>query len=147
MLFRSICVFRGEPDTYPTPCKPFLFRSDILAKNKFFEKNLFGSMRQNKFTGERCYLDNAIDAQHGEFPSRLLDVSYNCLIALYFAVTPFYHHEEEEYDDRDGMVFVFFANEVFSPSSPNIIENYDAIVNREPSWIQEPLFQKNHKLL
>ena len=144
---KYICVFRGEPDIYPTPCKPFLFRSDILAKNKFFEKNLFGSMRQNKFTGERCYLDNAIDAQHGEFPSRLLDVSYNCLIALYFAVTPFYHHEEEEYDDRDGMVFVFFANEVFSPSSPNIIENYDAIVNREPSWIQEPLFQKNHKLL
>lgn len=59
---KYICVFRGEPEIYQTPCKPFLFRSDILAKNKFFEKNLFGSMRQNKFTGERCYLDNAIDA-------------------------------------------------------------------------------------
>ena len=91
----SFCVFRGEPEIYPVPCNPFLFRSDALAKNRFFEKNLFGSMRQNQFTGERCYLDNAIDAQHGEFPSRLLDVSYNCLVALYFAVTPFYHRKPE----------------------------------------------------
>ena len=58
--------------------------------NPFFEKSLFDAMRQNRLTGEKRYLDNAIDAQHGEFPSRLLDVSYNCLTALYFAVTPYY---------------------------------------------------------
>lgn len=143
----SFCVFRGEPEIYPVPCNPFLFRSDALAKNRFFEKNLFGSMRQNRFTGERCYLDNAIDAQHGEFPSRLLDVSYNCLVALYFAVTPFYHREPGEYDDQDGMVFVFFVDDVFSPSAPNIIDNFDAIVNRDQDWLQEPLFQKNHKFI
>lgn len=144
---KYICVFRGEPKIYPTPCKPFLFRSNTLAKNQFFEKSLFGSMRQNKFTSESCYLDNAIDAQHGEFPSRLLDVSYNCLVALYFAVTPFYHRCETDYDDQDGMVFLFFVDEVFSPSAPNTIANYDAIVNRKPLWLQEPLFQKNHKFI
>ena len=143
----SFCAFRGEPEIYPVPCSPFLFRSDTLAKNQFFEKNLFGSMRQNQFTGDRCYLDNAIDAQHGEFPSRLLDVSYNCLIALYFAVTPFYHREPDVYDDRDGMVFIFFVDEIFSPSAPNTIANFDAIVNRDQEWLQEPLFQKNHKFI
>lgn len=143
----SLCAFRGEPEIYPVPCNPFLFRSDTLAKNPFFEKNLFGSMRQNQFTGDRCYLDNAIDAQHGEFPSRLLDVSYNCLVALYFAVTPFYHRKPDAYDDRDGIVFIFFVDEIFSPSAPNTIANFDAIVNRDQSWLQEPLFQKNHKFI
>lgn len=144
---KYICVFRGEPELYPTPCNPYLFRSNTLAKNKLFEKGLFGSMRQNKLISETCYLDNAIDAQHGEFPSRLLDVSYNCLVALYFAVTPFYHKPENAHDDKDGMVFLFFADEVFSPSAPNTIENYDAIVNRQHAWLQEPLFQKNHKFI
>lgn len=143
----SFCVFRGEPDIYPIPCNPYLFRLDTLSKNPYFEKTLFGSMRQNQFTGDRCYLDNAIDAQHGEFPSRLLDVSYNCLVALYFAVTPFYHQKSDAYDDRDGMVFVFFIDEIFSPSAPNTVANFEAIINRDQSWFQESLFRKNHKFI
>ena len=88
---RHFFVYRGEPELYPSPCRPGLFRMSTLTENPFFEKNLFHTMRQNKLTGDRSYLENAIDAQHGEFPSRLLDVSYNCLTALYFAVTPYYH--------------------------------------------------------
>lgn len=113
----QFCVYRGEPECYPTPCRPNLFRRGVLAENRFFEKNLFDAMRQNKLTGEKRYLDNAIDAQHGEFPSRLLDVSYNCLVALYFAVTPYYHTEENSLDREDGMVFLFFLDEIFSPSA------------------------------
>ena len=140
-------VYRGEPCIYPTPCRPGLFRSDALTENKYFEKNLFDAMRQSRLTDEKCYLDNAIDAQHGEFPSRLLDVSYNCLIALYFAVTPYYHKKEEELDGEDGMVFVFFMDEIFSPSARNINDNYNAIINRDREWTQSPLFRKNHKFI
>lgn len=140
-------VFRGEPRVYPTPCRPGLFRNDALRENRFFEKNLFDAMRQSKLTGETRYLDNAIDAQHGEFPSRLLDVSYNCLIALYFAVTPYYHREEDELDGEDGMVFVFFIDEIFSPSAQNINDNYNAIINRDREWTQSRLFGKNHKFI
>ena len=140
-------VYRGEPCIYPTPCRPGLFRSDALTENKYFEKNLFDAMRQSRLTDEKCYLDNAIDAQHGEFPSRLLDVSYNCLIALYFAVTPYYHKKEEELDGEDGMVFVFFMDEIFSPSAQNINDNYNAIINRDREWTQAPLFRKNHKFI
>lgn len=118
-----------------------------MRENRFFEKNLFDAMRQSKLTGETRYLDNAIDAQHGEFPSRLLDVSYNCLIALYFAVTPYYHREEEELDGEDGMVFVFFIDEIFSPSAQNINDNYNAIINRDREWTQSRLFGKNHKFI
>lgn len=143
-----ICVYRGEPDNYPSPCRPNIFRRNVMSGNKYFEKNLFDSMRQNKLTGEKRYLDNAIDAQHGEFPSRLLDVSYNCLTALYFAVTPYYHYQEVYMDDRDGMVFVFFVDEIFSPSSQNINDNYDAIINRDQEWYQDKaIFRKNHKFI
>ncbi len=143
----QFCVYRGEPECYPTPCRPNLFRRGVLAENRFFEKNLFDAMRQNKLTGEKRYLDNAIDAQHGEFPSRLLDVSYNCLVALYFAVTPYYHTEENSLDREDGMVFLFFLDEIFSPSARNTNDNYRAIIDRKPAWCQKPLFQKNIKFI
>ena len=87
---RNVSVYRGEPKRYNKPCIPNIYRDNLLKENKFFEKSLFDAMRQTKLTGEKRYLDNAIDAQHGEFPSRLLDVTYNCLTALYFAVTPYY---------------------------------------------------------
>ena len=144
----SIVVYRGEPDVYNTPCRPNIFRKDVLNDNHFFEKNLFDTMRQNMLTGEKRYLDNAIDAQHGEFPSRLLDVSYNCLIALYFAVTPYYHDSEDFLDDKDGMVYLFFIDEIFSPSAQNTNDNYNAIINRNVGWyLDNALFWNNHKFI
>ena len=101
-------VYRGEPQIYTTSCRANIFRRGVMDGNPFFEKSLFDAMRQNRLTGEKRYLDNAIDAQHGEFPSRLLDVSYNCLTALYFAVTPYYRKDVDSLDHEDGMVFVFF---------------------------------------
>lgn len=144
----STFVYRGEPDCYPLPCRPNIFRKGVMDGNPFFEKSLFDTMRQNKLSGETRYLDNAIDAQHGEFPSRLLDVSYNCLTALYFAVTPYYHNKEDSMDDKDGMVFVFFVDEIFSPSAQNTNDNYDAIINRDKPWYQnKAIFEKNHKFI
>lgn len=141
-------VYRGEPDIYDAPCRPNIFRKGVLDGNRYFEKNLFDTMRQNRLSGDRCYLDNAIDAQHGEFPSRLLDVSYNCLTALYFAVTPYYHYDEAYMDDKDGMVFLFFIDEIFSPSAQNTNDNYDAIIKRDRPWYQgKLLFEKNHKFI
>lgn len=143
-----IYVYRGEPEIYSAPCRPNIFRKNVMSGNLYFEKSLFDSMRQNKLTGEKRYLDNAIDAQHGEFPSRLLDVSYNCLTALYFAVTPYYHYPEDYLDDKDGMVFLFFVEEIFSPSAQNINDNYDAIINRDQQWYQDKaIFGKNHKFI
>ena len=140
-------VYRGEPQKYPIPCRPGLFRKGVLADNPFFEKNLFDTMRQNKLSESSNYLDNAIDAQHGEFPSRLLDVSYNCLTALYFAVTPYYHLAEIAYDDKDGWVFIFFLDEIFSPSAQNTNQNYEAIIERKEKWLQETLLGKNFKFI
>ncbi len=31
----SIVVYRGEPDVYNTPCRPNIFRKDVLNDNHF----------------------------------------------------------------------------------------------------------------
>lgn len=144
---KSISVYRGEPKKYSKPCVPNIYRDNLLKENKLFEKSLFDAMRQTRLTGEKRYLDNAIDAQHGEFPSRLLDVTYNCLTALYFAVTPYYHRPENDYDEEDGMVYVFHVDEMFSPSGENTNQYYNAIISHDPAWMDCPLFEKNHKFI
>lgn len=143
-----IFAFRGEPQKHSTFCQPNIFRKNVLSTNKFYEKSLFNTMRQNKLSNSNSYLENAIDAQHGEFPSRLLDVSYNCLDALYFAVTPYYHKDADSLDSKDGMVYVFYIDEIFSPSAQNTNDNYNAIINKDQSWFNgQFIFEKNHKFI
>ena len=144
----KIVVFRGEVREFKRPCYPNLFRERILEDNPFFEKNQFDEMAANKLTKGETYLEKAIDAQHGGFPSRLLDVTYNCLAALYFAVTPYYHKPEDSSDDEDGVVYIFPIDKMYCPTANNIINAYDMIVERKENWInEERIFQKNHKLI
>ncbi len=141
-------LYRGECKRYPNYCRPNIFRKNVLSTNPLYEKSLFNTMRQNKLSNNDSYLENAIDAQHGEFPSRLLDVSYNCLTALYFAVTPYYHKDVAEYDEDDGMVYVFYIDDIFSPSAQNTNDNYNAIIDKECAWFNNhAIFQKNHKFI
>lgn len=141
-------LYRGECKHYPNSCRPNIFRKNVLSTNPLYEKSLFNTMRQNKLSNNESYLENAIDAQHGEFPSRLLDVSYNCLTALYFAVTPYYHHDATAYDEEDGVVYVFYVDEIFSPSAQNTNDNYNAIIDKECPWFNNhAIFQKNHKFI
>lgn len=141
-------VFRGEIQEFEKPCYPNLFRKQILENNPYFEKNQFDEMTANHLTRGETYLEKAIDAQHGGFPSRLLDVTYNCLIALYFAVTPFYYEAEESTDAKDGMVYIFPVEKMYCPTGNNINNAYNAIVQRKEEWLnKEPIFQKNHKLI
>lgn len=141
-------VFRGETQVFQKPCYPNLFRKRILEDNLYFEKNQFDEMTANHLTEGVTYLEKAIDAQHGGFPSRLLDVTYNCLVALYFAVTPFYYEPEDKEDDKDGMVYVFPVEKMYCPTGNNINKAYDMIVNRSCDWMNhQPIFQKNYKLI
>lgn len=141
-------VYRGESRIFDTPCQPNIFRKSLLKNNKFFEKNLFDEMTSNKITSGTTYLEKAIDAQHGGFPSRLLDVTYNSLVALYFATTPYFHYPENSEDDHDGIVYIYFFNKLFCPSGKNITDNYKAIIDRDHVWLSsESIFQKNHKLI
>ena len=142
-------LFRGECKIYPQFCIPNIFRKNVLSENGLYEKNLFEAMRQNNFSCNTSYLSNAIDAQHGEFPSRLLDVTYNCLIALYFAVTPYYKIDNvKKYDNESGAVYLIYIEDVFSPSAKNTNDYYDAIISGDSNWFNHcTIFNKNHKFI
>jgi hypothetical protein len=144
----TITVFRGESKVYDTPCQPNIFRTPLSQSDRFFEKNLFDEMSANHLTDGKTYLEIAIDAQHGGFPSRLLDVTYNCIVALYFAITPYYTESETSHDNEDGIVYIFFLEDIYCPTGNNINQAYNACIDHNSDWFSDQeLFQKNHKLI
>mgnify|MGYP001153571965 CR=1 FL=1 len=117
-------VYRGENKIYPTSCVPNIFREHRRLSNFSFEKNILNKVRSEGLDGNQSYLLTAIEAQHGGFPSRLLDISYNALIALHFAVTPFYNRNEDDEDHADGQVFIIKIEDMLSPSSDELEKLY-----------------------
>lgn len=144
-----ISVYRGECEQHLTAGMPGLFRNDSYKLNPFYERNLLYELSSNKIAkGE--FLEVAFEAQHDEYPSRLLDVTYNALVALYFATTPYYknHKSESDKDEENGVVFVYFVKNIYSASSECINRTFDAIINQdENQFVFEEAFQGNHKFV
>lgn len=145
----KIVVYRGEPRIHDIPGKPGIFRERHIKRQPFFERNLLNEMKVNKITSGNTFLECEVDAQHDEFPSRLLDVTYNALIALYFAVTPYYkRYTEDAYDDKyDGQVIVYFLPHIYCAGSENIENIFNKIINRNEAYLTHPLVQENYKLV
>lgn len=143
----DIKVYRGENRIFETPCYPNLFRGDYLKKNPYFEKNILDEINANDLEQKNNYLLKAINAQHGGFPSRLLDVTYNSLIALYFAITPFYTQNEDIDDNEDGVVYIIDIEESYCALNSDIEKVYNSIVNRDNIYFQSKLCEYNHKFI
>ncbi len=89
--------FRGHSDVKYEPV-PSIYRS----KNIEYEDRLYHeAIRRNssEFTGEMSTFDSLVKMQHYELPTRLLDITANPLIALFFAC--------KENDNVDGKVLIF----------------------------------------
>ncbi len=142
----TIIVYRGEPAVYSTPGKPGIFREEYLAKDKYFEKNILLELKANKLTRGKNYLEMAIDSQHGGFPSRLLDVTYNCLIALYFACVSRPENELKE-NEKNGAVLIYKMNKAYCPTAGNALKNYEKLVEKPDCYLNHHLFSYNHKLV
>ena len=145
----KVILYRGEPKDYKdTACIPNIFRNNYVDINPFFEKNILDEMTANHISVGNNYLEKAINAQHDGFPSRFLDVSYNCLVALHFAVTPHYKKNIDYHDKEDGKVYVYLFNDFFCPTGDGIVQNYDAIIKNNVQWYtNNPLFKNNYKVV
>ena len=143
----TILVYRGEPrNDYKEPGQPGIFRANYLKRDKHFEKNILLELKANRLTSGGNYLEMAIDSQHGGFPSRLLDVSYNCLVALYFACVSMPERKDEE-KKYNGRVLIYEVDKTYCPTAENAILSYENLVDNPASFLNSPAFECNHKLV
>lgn len=123
----SIVCFRGEHKYFgQTKLCPSLFREE---KSLQYEKGLLDLLSDYGVADETnvSNLSKAMAGQHFIQTSRLLDVTFSILPALYFA-----SYEENLNDINDenkyGYVYSFVFPESFSPNSDYLNNCYDKIV-------------------
>lgn len=133
---QSIIAFRGEPQDYKaTKLLPSLYRRNLSIKQ---EIKLFDLLNDYQVIGEKekTNLQKAIAAQHYLATSRLLDITFNVLVAIYFATA----YE----DDEDGYLYVFCLPQHFSPSSKYIEKYYNDMLLEDQN---ELILKKNFKVV
>ncbi|KEJ91103.1 FRG domain-containing protein [Synergistes jonesii] len=104
----STLLFRGQNKHY-NELIPSLFRDDGYIQNE-------SNMVRDAFSKYAYFLeedkttfDSLVKLQHYGLPTRLLDITLNPYVALYFACI------EEKHKDNNGEFFVINASKVFSP--------------------------------
>ena len=105
-------LFRGEPARFATNLCPSAFRERQPADEIESTESAFATYRasgNSDYMFDRLFPNAAPDAlatvallQHCGTPTRLLDVAFNPLVALYFA--------SASHGDEDGFVFAHFDN-------------------------------------
>jgi hypothetical protein len=85
----SLNCYRGQRDA-SWPIVAGIFRSDLkeLLKNEKRAVRDLISVHPNEFASDETMFDKLVRMQHFGLPTRLLDVSLNALVALYFATDP-----------------------------------------------------------
>lgn len=130
-LNNSKIVFRGENIKYSDHCQPSIYRYPNYYSDKNYELKLLDKYSTKFGDLDREYLLKAIDLQHGGFPSRLLDVTFNALVALHFAVTPHFTKEIESNDNENGFVYILNCEELQSPASLNAYVMFNNIIKKD----------------
>lgn len=114
-----LIAFRGESNDYgDTKLTPSLFRNgSYVAK----EAHLFELFCDYSIVDQNASnIEKAIETQHYASISRMLDISFDILVALYFAC--------EHAGEYDGYVYVFAFPEHYSPHSKYIEEFYTNVL-------------------
>ncbi len=97
----SCFYYRGHSST-TYELKPGIYRKPVsLITHEHIMFKELESAVPSEFSSCKCTFDRLVKMQHYELPSRLLDITANPLVALYFACA------EKEKLDHDGKIYLF----------------------------------------
>ncbi|MES2046704.1 MAG: FRG domain-containing protein [Pseudomonadota bacterium] len=83
----TVTVYRGHANRAYT-LKPNVFRRTPYIENEHVLLRELVAMHPDQFATDQSTLEMLVRMQHYSLPTRLLDVSWNPLVALYFAAQP-----------------------------------------------------------
>jgi hypothetical protein len=128
--------FRGQRDaSWPTVAGIFRPKfKELLENEKRAVRDLI-SVHPSEFATDETMFDKLVRMQHFGLPTRLLDVSRNALVALYFATEPGPHRSKP----TDGMVTAFAIpperEKYFDSDSVSCIANLANMTSEEKGEI------------
>ena len=95
--------YRGVTRMYPNPHRPSIYYQNGLIENedKIFKDAI--SYFPNELLAQRTTVEKLIFMQHYRFPTRIMDISKNPLINLFFAC--FADSKNDESNKKDGVVY------------------------------------------
>lgn len=120
---KLLIAFRGESKNFgDTKLMPSMFRGSeyIYKENYLFD--LFCDLGLIKSNDK--WIDKATATQHYAALSRMLDITFDCLVALYFTC-----QDDEIFPNEDGYLYVFGFPEYQSPHSGFIEQLYENVLN------------------
>ena len=130
----QVTAFRGESrDWGNTSLTPSIFRMPINFNQ---ENELLDLLEDFDIAKGRdlSNLDKAAEAQHYMAFSRLLDITFNVLPAIYFACENDFEH--------NARLYIFSFPEHYSPHSGYLREYFDLVLDET-----KPTFYKNFKVI
>lgn len=129
-------AYRGQPKPYPK-IKPKIYRSDYghAKENEHKILSEILTYAPEEFANDRSTFEMLARAQHYGLPTRLLDVSLNPLVALFFAVN--------KEPDFDGEVITFRVQEerqkLFDSDAITCVANLARLNSAERTLLYEQL--------
>ncbi|KRO00472.1 FRG domain-containing protein [Companilactobacillus kimchiensis] len=115
-----LSYFRGQGENHPSII-PGIYRNEKFIKKEGSLFNSFLRMDPNLFSICNNNFDRLALMQHHQLPTRLLDLTTNPLIALYFAV-------EDEDDSKDGVVYPFVKRYQVEDKMESKLSNYTKVL-------------------
>lgn len=136
-LEKILVAFRGEPRDYKkTKLMPSIFRSSETLNKESYLFELMSDYGMLEFDKNRS-IDKAIESQHYLAISRMLDITFSILPALYFACS------NEEDMSEDGVLYVFCFPEHYSPHSAYLEDIYNNVMENG----ENIAYAKNFKVI